>query len=136
MLNKIMLIGRLCADPETRFTPSGVQVTNFRLAADRKYKDSNGEYKKDTLFVRIVCWNKLAKKVSDYLSKGSLIYLEGRLQIQSVDKNGQKTWYTDIIANSVLFLEKREVAEVNHQSSTDQINEEFEFIPEELEEIP
>jgi len=106
------------------------------LAADRKYKDSNGEYKKDTLFVRIVCWNKLAKKVSDYLSKGSLIYLEGRLQIQSVDKNGQKTWYTDIIANSVLFLEKREVAEVNHQSSTDQINEEFEFIPEELEEIP
>ena len=136
MLNKIMLIGRLCADPETRFTPSGVQVTNFRLAADRKYKDSNGEYKKDTLFVRVVCWNKLAKKVSDYLSKGSLIYVEGRLQIQSVEKNGQKTWYTDIIANTVLFLEKREAAEVNQQPNTDQINEEFEFIPEELEEIP
>jgi len=136
MLNKIMLIGRLCADPETRFTPSGVQVTNFRLAADRKYKDSNGEYKKDTLFVRVVCWNKLAKKVSDYLSKGSLIYIEGRLQIQSVEKNGQKTWYTDIIANTVLFLEKREAAEVNQQPNADQTNEEFEFIPEELEEIP
>ena len=107
MLNKIMLIGRLCADPETRFTPSGVQVTNFRLAADRKYKDSNGEYKKDTLFVRVVCWNKLAKKVSDYLSKGSLIYVEGRLQIQSVEKNGQKTWYTDIIANTVSIFRKK-----------------------------
>lgn len=133
MLNKVMLIGRLCADPETRFTSAGNQVSNFRLAADRKFKDKNGELQKDTLFVRIVTWGNLAKKVSDYLIKGALVYVEGRLSIRSVDKNDQKVWYTEVIANSVVFLDKR--VQSNPVKENEGPDEEFDFVPEEVEEI-
>jgi single-strand DNA-binding protein len=133
MLNKVMLIGRLCADPETRFTTSGVQTSNFRLAVDRKFKSSTGELKQDTLFVKVVTWGKVAKKVSDYLGKGSLVYVEGRLQIRAADINGQKTWFTEVIANSVMFLDKKAPLDSTKQSETTE--EEYEFVPEEIEEI-
>jgi single-strand DNA-binding protein len=134
MLNKVMLIGRLCADPETRFTTSGSQVSNFRLAADRKFKDRNGELKKDTLFVRVVTWGNVAKKVSDYLTKGALVYVEGRLSIRSVDKNDQKVWYTEVVANSVMFLDKKTLSGPTKENELP--DEEYDFVPEEIEEIP
>lgn len=133
MLNKVMLIGRLCADPETRFTTSGVQTSSFRLAVDRKFKSSTGELKQDTLFVKVVNWGKVAKRVSDYLGKGSLVYVEGRLQIRAADVNGQKTWFTEVVANNVMFLDKKAPLDSAKQSET--TDEEYEFVPEEIEEI-
>lgn len=144
MLNKVMLIGRLVADPETRFTPNGVQTANFRIAVDRNYKQ-NDEWKKDTLFVRVVTWTSLAKRVSDYFKKGNLVYVEGRLQIQSYEKNGQKQWFTDIVANTAILLEKRLGIQQEEPGATSSIPasgtstegiEEYDFVPEELEEIP
>lgn len=143
MLNKVMLIGRLVADPEVRFTPNGAQTASFRIAVDRNYKQ-NEEWKKDTLFVKVTTWTVLAKKVSDYFKKGNLVYVEGRLQIQSYEKNGQKNWFTDIVANTAFQLEKRvggssDESPDNHSlpannSSTEGF-EEYDFIPEGLEEI-
>ena len=145
MLNKIMLIGRLVADPEVRFTPTGKQTSNFRIAVDRNFKQNN-EWKKDTLFVRVVTWEALAKRVSDFIKKGNLVFLEGRLQIQASEKNGQKTWFTDIIANSVILLEKKTVsADTSVSHPTGEMTEmpsipsdgmeEYDFVPEEIEEI-
>jgi single-strand DNA-binding protein len=144
MLNKVMLIGRLVADPEVRFTPNGAQTASFRIAVDRNYKQ-NDEWKKDTLFVKVTTWTILAKKVSDYFKKGNLVYVEGRLQIQSYEKNGQKNWFTDIVANTAFQLEKRvgsstEESPDNHSlpASNNQPAEgfeEYDFIPEGLEEI-
>lgn len=137
-----MLIGRLVADPEVRFTPNGAQTATFRIAVDRNYKQ-NEEWKKDTLFVRVVTWTILAKKVSDYFKKGNLVYVEGRLQIQSYEKNGQKSWFTDIVANSAFQLEKRvgisDDSGENHTTATISNSpegiEDYDFIPEGLEEI-
>ncbi|MCE5223521.1 single-stranded DNA-binding protein [bacterium] len=145
MLNKVMLIGRLVADPEVRFTPTGKQTSNFRIAVDRNYKQNN-EWKKDTLFVRVVTWEALAKRVSDFMKKGNLIFVEGRLQIQASEKNGQKTWFTDIIANSVILLEKKTVTvDTSVSQPTGEMAEmpsipsdgmeEYDFVPEEIEEI-
>ncbi len=133
MLNKVMLIGRLCADPETRFTTSGIQTSSFRLAVDRKFKSNTGELKQDTLFVKIVTWGKVAKRVSDYLGKGSLVYVEGRLQIRAAEINGQKAWFTEVIANSVMFLDKRAPSDSVKQIETTE--EDYEFVPEEIEEL-
>jgi single-strand DNA-binding protein len=144
MLNKVMLIGRLVADPEVRFTPNGAQTASFSIAVDRNYKQ-NEEWKKDTLFVKVTTWTILAKKVSDYFKKGNLVYVEGRLQIQSYEKDGQKKWFTEIIANTSFQLEKRVGASTdespdNHSlpatnNTTTEGIEEYDFIPEGLEEI-
>jgi len=145
MLNKVMLIGRLVADPEVRFTPSGKQTSNFRIAVDRNFKQNN-EWKKDTLFVRVVTWEALAKRVSDFMKKGNLVFVEGRLQIQASEKNGQKNWFTDIVANSVILLEKRSVSMDSSISQPTAENaempsipsdgmEEYDFVPEEIEEV-
>lgn len=143
MLNKVMLIGRLVADPEVRFTPNGAQTASFRIAVDRSYKQ-NEEWKKDTLFVKVTTWTNLAKKVSDYFKKGNLVYVEGRLQIQSYEKNGQKNWFTDIVANTTFQLEKRvgtneEGSDSHSLPASDNTQaegfEEYDFIPEGLEEI-
>jgi single-strand DNA-binding protein len=150
MLNKIMLIGRLVADPETRVTPSGAQVTSFRIASDRSYRQ-NEEWKKETLFVRVVTWTNLAKKVSEFYRKGMLVYVEGRLQINSFDKNGQKTWFTDVVAQTSFMLERRNTLSneedapytgsapartgSTNEPLEDQNFEEYDFVPEELEEI-
>ncbi|HOI24707.1 MAG TPA: single-stranded DNA-binding protein [Caldisericia bacterium] len=149
MLNKIMLIGRLVADPEVRFTPSGKQVASFRIAVDRNYKQ-NEEWKRETLFVRIVAWTYLAKKVGEYFRKGMLVFVEGRLQIQASEKNGQKTWFTDVIADNTFMLERKntnqsEGGDFAPQDSSSKMGspdalenqsfEDYDFVPEELEEI-
>jgi len=94
--------------------------------------------------VRVVTWTILAKKVSDYFKKGNLVYVEGRLQIQSYDKNGQKQWFTDIVAHTAFQLEKRIGTQQDDPGATQSIPssgmtaegiEEYDFVPEELEEI-
>jgi single-strand DNA-binding protein len=108
-VNKAILVGRLGKDPETRYTPSGQGVCNFNLATDESYKDRNGERQKRTEWHRIVLWGKLAEIAQQYLKKGSLVYIEGRIQTrQWDDKNtGQKRYSTEIVGNSMKMLGSR-----------------------------
>ncbi len=107
MLNKIMVIGNLGADPEMRYTPSGSAVTNFSLATNRSYTTSDGERREETEWFRIVAWNQLAEQVNQYLSKGRRAYVEGRLRSSSWEgQDGQTRFRNEIIANTVLFLDR------------------------------
>jgi single-strand DNA-binding protein len=104
-VNKVILVGRLGKDPEVRFTTGGQAVANFTMATDYSYKDRNGERQKRTEWHRIVAWRKLAEIVQQYLKKGSLIYIEGRIETREwQDKEGQKRYTTEIIANEMRML--------------------------------
>ena len=104
-VNKVILVGRLGRDPETRFTSGGQAVANFTMATDYSYKDRNGERQKRTEWHKIVAWRKLAEIVQQYLKKGSLIYIEGRIETREwQDKEGQKRYTTEIIANEMRML--------------------------------
>lgn len=113
-VNVCMLIGRLTADPELRYTASGVAVTTFTLAVDRqKQKDRE----KETDFINIVVWQKLGELCAQYLKKGRLAAVEGRLQIRSYqNKEDRKVWVAEIIANQVQFLDRGESADKPQQS--------------------
>ena len=105
MLNKIILIGRLTKDVELRYTESGKAVANFTLAVDRPFKKAQGEKEAD--FIRIVVWGKQAENCANYIGKGRLAAVEGRLQIRSYDGNdGQRKYITEVVADTVKFLDK------------------------------
>jgi single-strand DNA-binding protein len=111
-LNKVMLIGRLTRDPEMRYTPSGQPVTSFSIATNRYSGGGEGEKREFTDYHNIVAWNigrrNLAEVVAQYTKKGSLVYVEGRLQTRSWDgQDGQKRRTTEVVANEVQFLESR-----------------------------
>jgi len=108
MVNKALLIGRLGADPEVRYTPDGTMVVNFRLATDLQWKDKNGEKIQRTEWHRIVAYGKLAEICSNYLSKGKLIFIEGRIQTRSwEDKDGVKRSTTEIVASNMQMLDSK-----------------------------
>ncbi len=105
MLNKIILIGRLVADPQLRYTQSGNAVTNFTLAVDRAFTNQSGEREAD--FIDIVAWRKQAEVCANHLTKGRLVAVEGSLQIRSYeDNNGIKRKAAEVVANNVRFLDK------------------------------
>lgn len=107
-LNKATIIGRLTADPESRTTPTGQTVVSFSLATNLVWKDSNGDKQEKTEFHNIVAWRKLAEIITQYLKKGSRIYLEGRLQTRSwEDQNGIKKYRTEIIADNMIMLDNK-----------------------------
>ena len=107
-LNKVMIIGNLGSEPEMRFTPNGNPVTSFRVATNRAYTTSDGERKQETEWFTVVAWNKLAEQCNQFLTKGRLVYAEGRLSTRSWDgQDGQKHYRTEIIANRVTFLYKQ-----------------------------
>ena len=104
-VNKVILVGRLGRDPETRYTGGGQAVANFSLATDETYKDRNGERQKRTEWHKIVVWGKQAEIAQQYLKKGSLIYVEGRIQSREWnDKEGQKRTSFEIVANNFRML--------------------------------
>ena len=104
-VNKVILVGRLGRDPETRYTSGGQAVCNFTLATDETYKDRNGERQKRTEWHRIVVWAKQAEIAQQYLHKGSLIFLEGRIQTrQWDDREGQKRTTVEIVATNFRML--------------------------------
>lgn len=108
MVNKVILVGRLGADPEVRYTPDGLMVTNFRLATDEQWKDKSGEKAQRTEWHRIVTFGKLAEICGNYLAKGRLVYIEGRIQTRSWDdKDGIKRYSTEIIALNMQMLEPK-----------------------------
>ncbi len=108
MINKAILVGRLGADPEVRYTPDGAMVTNFRIATDEQWKDKSGEKVQKTEWHRIVAFGKLAEICGKYLVKGKLVYLEGRLQTRGwEDKEGNKRSTTEIIASNMQMLDSK-----------------------------
>jgi single-strand DNA-binding protein len=108
MINKAILVGRLGADPEVRYTPDGTMVTNFRIATDEQWKDKNGEKVQKTEWHRIVTFGKLAEISGRYLTKGKLVYLEGRIQTRNwEDKEGNKRSTTEIVASNMQMLDSK-----------------------------
>src|SRR5580693_355921 len=104
-VNKVILVGRLGRDPETRFTSGGQAVANFSVATDESYKDRNGERQKRTEWHKIVVWGKQAEIAQQYLKKGSLIFIEGRIQSREwQDKEGQKRTSFEIVATNFRML--------------------------------
>ncbi len=104
MINKVILVGRLGRDPELRYTPSGTAVANFSMATDERWT-SNGETQSRTEWHNIVVWSKLAEICNQYLTKGRLIFIEGRLQTRDwEDKDGNKRRTTEIVATDMKML--------------------------------
>jgi single-strand DNA-binding protein len=104
-VNKVILVGRLGRDPETRYTAGGQAVANFSVATDETYKDKAGERQKRTEWHKIVVWGKQAEIAQQYLKKGSLVFIEGRIQSREwQDKEGQKRTSFEIVANNFRML--------------------------------
>jgi len=104
-LNKVMLLGRLGADPELKYTPNGTAVTNFSMATNQVWKDKSGTQQEKTEWHRIVAWQRLAEICGDLLKKGSLVYIEGKLQTRNWDdKQGNKRYMTEIVAETMQII--------------------------------
>lgn len=104
-VNKVILVGNLGADPEIRYTPSGVAVANFRMATAETFKNKEGQKETKTEWHRVVAFGKLAEICGEYLAKGKQIYIEGKIQTRSWDdKDGNKKYTTEIIANVMQML--------------------------------
>ena len=105
MVNKVILVGRLCADPELKYTPSGVAVANLRIAVDRPFKSSSGE--RETDFIDVVAWRQNAEFANTYLSKGRLILVDGSLQVrQWQTQDGQRRKSYEVMADSLKSLDR------------------------------
>jgi single-strand DNA-binding protein len=107
-VNKVILVGNLGKDAETKFTPGGIAVTKFSIATGRRWKDQqSGEWKEETDWHNVVLWR--AENLANYLLKGKQVYLEGRLQTRSYeDKDGKKQWFTEVVAEDVILLGGRQ----------------------------
>ena len=118
-MNKVFLIGRLTKDPELRYTGSNVPVTSFTLAINRTYTNQSGEREAD--FIPVVVWRRQAESVKNYLSQGSQVAVDGRIQTRSYDdNNGQRRYVTEVVADNVQFLDSkgsRENAPMNNANS-------------------
>lgn len=107
MLNRVVLIGRLTRDPELRYTQSGVAVATFTLAVDRNFKNAQGE--RETDFIPCVVYRQLAELCANFLGKGKLAAIDGRVQVRSYDgQDGQKKWVTEVIGENVRFLSPKD----------------------------
>jgi len=122
MLNKVMLIGRLGKDPELKNGPDGTLVAKFSLATDRHWRDEVGEKHTETEWHRIVAWGKLAEIVGQFMRKGQLVYVEGRLQTHSWKQGDVKHHRTEVIAEHAWLLEwKNETEESAHERPTEEL---------------
>src|SRR5438045_2332719 len=103
-VNKVILVGNLGADPELKYTPSSRALCNLRIATTEVFKDKGGQRQEKTEWHRVTVWGDQAENCSKYLAKGRSVYVEGRLQTRSYDKDGQKHYATDVVATQVVFL--------------------------------
>ncbi|HEY8341958.1 MAG TPA: single-stranded DNA-binding protein [Calditerricola sp.] len=112
MLNRVILIGRLTHDPELRYTPNGVAVASFSLAVNRPFTNQQGE--RETDFIDIVVWRQLAETCAQYLRKGRLVAVEGRLQIRTFEnQEGRRVKVAEVVADNVRFLESSAAAQAS-----------------------
>jgi len=115
-VNKAILVGNLTKDPEVKYTNSGAAVCNFSVATNEKWKGKDGTKQERTEYHRIVAWEKTAELCGEFLSKGRSVYIEGRIQTRDwEDKDGNKRYTTEIVAQSVQFLDKASAAEADGQ---------------------
>ena len=111
MLNKMLVIGNVGRDPEMRYTPNGNAVTSFSLAVNRRYTPAGGEPQEETEWFDITAWNRLAETCNNYVTRGMKVYVEGRLRSRSwVGQDGQTRFRNEIVANTVTFLNRPQVA--------------------------
>ncbi len=106
-LNRVQLIGRLGRDPETRYTPTGRRVAHFSLAVDNRWKSEDGEIKESTEWINVEAWERLGEVCQEFLKKGSLVYVEGRLKTDKYEDNGGSRFFTKVVASTVQFLDKK-----------------------------
>lgn len=107
-MNKVFLVGNLTQDPEIRSLTSGTQLTEFGLAVNRRYKDRNGELQKETVFIQVESWGRLAEICGDWLKKGRRVFVEGRLKLDSWEaKDGTKKSRIKVTAESVQFIDAK-----------------------------
>jgi len=111
-INKVILVGNVGNAPEAKFTPSGVAVTKFTLATNEKYKDKSGEWVDKTEWHSITVWAKLAEIVTQYVTKGSKLYVEGKLVTESWEdkQSGEKKYRTGVVANEIILLDSKQQA--------------------------
>jgi single-strand DNA-binding protein len=119
-VNQVFLMGNLTRDPELRQTPNGQNVCSFSIALNRSYRDANNEWQEATDYVDIVAWAQLGERVSQYLSKGRRVLVQGRLQSRSWEQEGQKRNKLEVIASDVTFLDGRGA---DAATSNDQLGE-------------
>ena len=123
MFNRIVLIGRLTRDPELRYIPSGTPVAQFTLAVDRPFRDQQGN--RETDFIDVVVWRKLAETTSQYMTKGRMVAVEGRLQIRSYEtQDGQRRKVAEVVADGVRFLDRARTDGNAHSEPDDAGSEE------------
>ncbi|WP_088362491.1 single-stranded DNA-binding protein [Bacillus cereus] len=122
MMNRVILVGRLTKDPDLKYTPNGVAVATFTLAVNRSFANQQGEREAD--FINCVIWRKQAENVANYLKKGSLAGVDGRIQTRNYDgQDGKRVYVTEVLAESVQFLEPRNGG--NNQGSGNNGNQNF-----------
>ena len=113
-MNKVCLIGRITRDPELRYTSANIPTVRFTLAVNRTFSNQNGEREAD--FINIVAWRNQAENVKKYVTKGSLVAVEGRIQTGSYDKDGQKVYTFDVVADNVQFLESKSQSQSRNEN--------------------
>lgn len=124
MINNVVLVGRLTRDPELRHTPSNVAVATFSLAVNRNFKNQAGDYEAD--FISCIMWRQQAENFANWLKKGALVGITGRIQTRSYDnQQGQRVYVTEVVAESFQILEKKDNA-ANNASMENQIPPSFE----------
>jgi single-strand DNA-binding protein len=114
MINKVILVGRITKDPEVKYTASNIAVSTFSLAVPRAFADNSGE--KNTDFIQCVVWRKQAENLGHYVKKGALLGVEGRIQNRSYEQNGERRYITEVVCDSVQFLDTRAEVDANYNS--------------------
>lgn len=123
MINRVVLVGRMTKDADLRYTPSGVAVATFTIALNRTYSNQQGEKEAD--FINCVIWRKPAENVANFTKKGSLVGVEGRIQTRSFDgQDGKRVYVTEVVADSVQFLEPKNNGNTNTSESENKSNTE------------
>ena len=123
-LNRVQLIGRLGRDPESKFTPTGKKVAHFSVAVSNRWKGRDGELKESTEWVNVEAWERLGETCQEYLKKGSLAYVEGRLKTDKYEDGGETRYFTKVVAQMVQFLDNRAAADELAETADDPIGEE------------
>ncbi|HLF74029.1 MAG TPA: single-stranded DNA-binding protein [Anaerolineales bacterium] len=110
-LNRVQLIGHLGKDPESKFTPTGKKVAHFSVAVSNRWKSKDGDSKEYTEWINVEAWGRLGEVSQEYLKKGSLVYIEGRLKTDKYEDKGETKYYTKVVALGLQFLDKKEKEE-------------------------
>lgn len=123
MLNRVVLVGRLTKNPDLRYTSSGIAVANFTIACNRPFKNQQGENEAD--FINCVVWKKAAENLANYMKKGNMVGVDGRIQTRSYEgQDGKMVYVTEVVAESIQFLESRNSQQSNSQQQVNAYNNE------------